>query len=138
MNPKDLTLAELQAHPLIGQMTKDIQETRAQKEQQRIIDEGERQRLRAEAGQLAQNVVRTEVAKYEELRLLMHAQAGRVWMAEQAYSRVTGAPSGVFPQQTFLQINLPSFDPKAQWACGMSSTYVSVQAFMASGGKTWV
>lgn len=138
MNPKDLTLAELQAHPLIGQMTKDIQETRAQKEYQRIADEGERQRLRAEAGQLAQNVVRTEVAKYEELRALVHAQLGKVWFAEQAYSRVTGAPSGVFAHQTFMQINLSTLDPKAQWANGMATTYVSVQAFMASGGKTWV
>jgi hypothetical protein len=117
-------VAELQAHPLIGQMTKDIQETRAQKEYQRIADEGERHRLRAEAGQLAQDVVRTEVAKYEELRALIHAQVGRVWVAEQAYSRVTGAPSGVFAHQTFMQISLSTLNPKAQWAAPFALTGV--------------
>ncbi len=137
MNPKDITHAELMAHPLMGKVAKDIAETRAAQETQRILDEGEQQRLRAESGRIASESVKSEVAEYERLRGLMDHQLHRVWSAEQNYSRITGRESSVFPQQTFLRINLPTLLPTAQWHSGFATTYVYVQAYMASAGKNW-
>ena len=137
MNVKDITQAELMAHPLMSKVAKDIQETRIAQEIQRALDEREKQRLRAESGRIAHGVVETEVAKYEEFRTLMNTQLHRLWSAEQAYSRITGIPSGVFPEQTFLNINIPTLNPKAQWHSGFATTYTYVQAYMVSNGKNW-
>jgi hypothetical protein len=146
----DFTQAELRSHPLMKQMEADIASTRQAQQTQRMLDQMEAQRQRADQGRLIQAEFDQLLAEYEQLRKPMHALLGRMWQVAQSYARLTSAddprnPGGRPPQgfhdAMFMRIDLPTLkvDP-SPWAMPMTATTTkaAVDGWYASHGKEWV
>lgn len=122
------------------QVTADIAETRAKKDAEQVVNELERQRLRQEQGKYLHDQYTQAVAEYERIRGDAHAIVGRVWIAAQAYSRLTGQNPNEFPENTFNDINLPTLKPNPSpygMSSAVSTTRGAVMGWFASTGTRW-
>ncbi|MBL8353177.1 MAG: hypothetical protein JNL87_23025 [Burkholderiaceae bacterium] len=129
---------EMMDHPLMRQVQADIVEARRLADMKRMEDAQEAARIRAEQGVFLRKQFHDAVDEYEEQRRVLHQILGRVWIASQEYSRVTGSPPPDFPENTFNEINTPTLRPAANhWSSGFSTARAAVMGWFASTGKRW-
>lgn len=136
----NITQAELMAHPLMKQVTADLEKAKEIRESERVAGEIEQRRLRAEQGRYLREQFQAAADEYERLRVEAHAAVGRVWYAAQDYSRLTSNLPPGFSESTFTTINLPTLVPNpSPWSAssGFTTTQAAVASFFATSGKSW-
>jgi hypothetical protein len=136
----NITQQQLMNHPLMAKVAAELEETRAQQQTQRALDQSEAQRVRAEQGQRLVSEYKAAIREYERMRVDLHAVVGRVWAAVQAYGHLTGTHPLDFTEQIFNTINVPSLIPSTSpWAMsnGFTTTQAAAMGSQATFGKTW-
>lgn len=126
---------ELQDHPDIKRIQKEVAEANERELLQRSLDQQTAAQLRQEQGAYLRQQFDAAVHKYEEQRLALHSLLGDIFRSQLDYQRVTGHPPPTYQENTFSEINLPTLLPTANWPCGFSTTRAATMAFFSNGGK---
>lgn len=138
-NPKVAALEDIQAHPEFRRLLAEAQQVKADQRMQALANQTEQTRHRAEQGKGLQEQFDAAMVDYEQARVEFHAKVGAVWVAAQAYSRLTGALPSSFPEMLFGTINAPTLKPAGpyQWSSGFTTTQSASMAWAESRCRDW-
>lgn len=129
---------DIASHPLMKQVLADVNEAKLKQEQERIAQKVEAQQLRANQGRYLAEQTRDAIAKYEALRVELHALVGTVFISNLQYQNLTGSPVPGYQDSILGDINIPTLQPKpGEWVSHFSTARAAMTGYFSNGGK-WV
>lgn len=132
---------DIQSHPLMKQIQADVAEANKLQAEERLAQQAEAGRLRAEQGQLLNREYLAAVDRYELARAALHDAAGDLWGRAQDYARLTSKNPPTFMEAAFMSIDTPSMvppkGPYSQMNGNIGTVRAAVMAWFNSQGRTW-